>query len=114
MLPFSPRSVGEILSAMNLQVVDAIGSATAHVFTDDSREVVPGAVFIARSGVQPNIEPFITQALAAGAVLVITFPAFRCVGERRPHVHLKKQLSAPGLVLDHLCQIVERLQFVVL
>lgn len=72
MLPFSPRSVGEILSAMNLQVADAVGSATAHAFTDDSREVVPGAVFIARSGVQPNIEPFITQALAAGAVLVMT------------------------------------------
>ncbi|MDD4965445.1 UDP-N-acetylmuramoyl-L-alanyl-D-glutamate--2,6-diaminopimelate ligase [Halothiobacillus sp.] len=72
MLHFSPRSVGEILSAMNLRVAENVGSATAHVFTDDSREVVPGAVFIARSGVQPNIEPFISQALAAGAVLVVT------------------------------------------
>ena len=71
MLPFSPRSVGEILSAMNMQVADTIGSAAAHVLTDDSREVIPGAVFLARSGIQPSVEPFISQALAAGAVLVI-------------------------------------------
>ncbi|OZB75580.1 MAG: UDP-N-acetylmuramoyl-L-alanyl-D-glutamate--2,6-diaminopimelate ligase [Halothiobacillus sp. 14-55-98] len=72
MLAFSPRPIGEILSALNLQVADNVGSAIAHVFTDDSREVVPGAVFFARSGIQPNIKPFISQALAAGAVLVVT------------------------------------------
>lgn len=72
MLPFSTRSVSDILSAMNAQGAQAIGSAVAHVFSDDSREVVPGAVFIARPGIQPNIESLISQALAAGAVLVIS------------------------------------------
>lgn len=75
MLPFNPRSVSEILSGMNPQFAGGLaenpGSATAHVLTDDSREVVPGAVFIARTGIQ-NITAFISQALAAGAVLVVT------------------------------------------
>jgi UDP-N-acetylmuramoyl-L-alanyl-D-glutamate--2,6-diaminopimelate ligase len=72
MLSFSPCSVSDLLSAMNMQTTAVIAAEMAHVFTDDSREVVPGAVFFARSGIQPSIDPFISQALAAGAVLIFT------------------------------------------
>lgn len=71
-LSFSPRSVREILAPMNRQVAASVGDAIAHGVTDDSREVVHGTVFIARRGLSPSSAPFIAQALAAGAVLVLT------------------------------------------
>lgn len=76
LLHFSPRPVGDIRAAMNWHTQGDVGSAQAHVFSDDSREVVPGTVFIARPDIQPNIEPLITQALASGAVLVVTETAY--------------------------------------
>jgi UDP-N-acetylmuramoyl-L-alanyl-D-glutamate--2,6-diaminopimelate ligase len=69
---------GEAVTASGVRVCD---------LTDDSRTVVPGSLFIARGGTKTDGKKFVADALAAGAVAVLTDDqGLRVRGDRRAPV----------------------------
>jgi UDP-N-acetylmuramoyl-L-alanyl-D-glutamate--2,6-diaminopimelate ligase len=70
----------ELIAGLDVRVV-AGKPAGVRVcdLTEDSRTVVPGSLFIARSGANADGKAFVESALRAGAVAVLTDdPAFTC------------------------------------
>lgn len=83
-LALNRQTVGELLSMWALPHVpsDMVAGQAVHGLTDDSREVGPGVVFVARAGVRHQATDYISMALAQGAALVLTeqtWPDARCV-----------------------------------
>lgn len=65
--------------------------------TEDSRTVVPGSLFIARKGLKSDGSAFVDQALAAGAVAILTDdPAL--TNSNVPVLHCKDALLASSLI----------------
>src|SRR5689334_13780373 len=98
--------LGELISGLGVRVVGCEehrlarkaeqvgGTVRVCDLTEDSRTVVPGSLFIARSGTKTDGKKFVADAIASGAVAVLTddasLTAARGVpvvfAERLPHV----------------------------
>jgi UDP-N-acetylmuramoyl-L-alanyl-D-glutamate--2,6-diaminopimelate ligase len=65
--------LGELLAGLGVQVKGGCAQRVRICdITDDSRTVLPGSLFIARTGTRADGREFIPDALAAGAVAVLT------------------------------------------
>jgi UDP-N-acetylmuramoyl-L-alanyl-D-glutamate--2,6-diaminopimelate ligase len=74
LLKFNPQSVEHLAAALGL---DVALPEMAHALSDDSREIAPGMIFIARRGVAHSAQAYIQSALDAGAVWVLSDEAYR-------------------------------------
>lgn len=72
-LAFSPKSVELLAQALGLKVALP---ELAYALSDDSREITPGMIFIARRGVAHSAQAYIQSALDAGAVWVLSDEAY--------------------------------------
>ncbi|OYY56512.1 MAG: hypothetical protein B7Y53_01595, partial [Halothiobacillus sp. 28-55-5] len=72
-LNFPPQSVEFLAAALGLK---SALPELAHALSDDSREITPGMIFIARRGVAHSAQAYIQAALDAGAVWVISDEAY--------------------------------------
>ena len=61
---------------------DALQAVKVTVVTADSRQVQPGALFVAYEGISVDGHDFIGQALAGGAVAVVGEKGWRAIGTR--------------------------------
>ena len=67
-------SAGMLLSALFDGLIDDVPDCHVSDMTSDSRQVVPGGLFIACRGVQQHGLEYLPEALAAGAVAVAWEP----------------------------------------
>ncbi len=74
LLTFNPQSVAHLAEAIGL---DVASPELAHALSDDSREITPGMIFIARRGVAHSAQAYIQSALDAGAVWVLSDEAYQ-------------------------------------
>jgi UDP-N-acetylmuramoyl-L-alanyl-D-glutamate--2,6-diaminopimelate ligase len=65
-------NLSELIAGLDVRVVSGGGSVRICDLTEDSRTVVPGSLFVARSGTKADGKAFLEQALGAGAVAVLT------------------------------------------
>ncbi len=68
--------LGELIAGVDVRVTSGEGHGFADVrvcdLTEDSRTVVPGSLFVARQGTKADGKAYLSQALEAGAVAVLT------------------------------------------
>ncbi len=64
----------DLIQGLAVRAPDAVLDAEICAVTDDSREVVPGALFVARQGVHADGRRFLDAALASGASAVAMEP----------------------------------------
>jgi len=64
--------LGELVSGMPVRAPAGCEGVRVCDLTEDSRTVVPGSLFIARSGLKADGKVFVEQAIRAGAVAVLT------------------------------------------
>ena len=65
--------LAELISGLEVQALgEDAGKVRICDLTDDSRTVLPGSLFIARSGTQSDGHKYIPEAIRAGAVAVLT------------------------------------------
>lgn len=68
-LAFTEQTLGALLPGI---VPAALAERCVSAVTDDSRQVEPGCVFVARAGVRFDAEHFVEDARAKGAVAILT------------------------------------------
>ena len=64
--------LAELIDGLELVLAHGSGTTPIENLTDDSRQVTPDHLFIARSGAEADGRDYIDQAIAAGAVAVVT------------------------------------------
>lgn len=70
--------LSQLIADMNVSLIRGDAGVEISHLTDDSRQVAPGSLFIARAGTGPTAadsRSFIDDAMARGAVAVLTEPA---------------------------------------
>nr|MBP7462011.1 UDP-N-acetylmuramoyl-L-alanyl-D-glutamate--2,6-diaminopimelate ligase [Candidatus Delongbacteria bacterium] len=68
--------------------------------TDDSNDVAPGSLFIARTGTQSDGRRFIPSAIEKGAIAVFSLPLDESLRSRYPHVlFIESDDVKPGMFL---------------
>lgn len=97
-LALNRQSVSQLLAVwgMPCQMSGEAAKQTVRALTDDSREVSPGVVFVARAGVHHRAMDYIPMALERGASLVLTeqpWPNERCVTVPNLTGHLWRLVS---------------------
>lgn len=80
------QSLGVTISNREGASPDALGDIRICDITEDSRTVLPGSLFIARKGEKSDGRAFVSGAILAGAVAILTDdPALRLPEQHRPH-----------------------------
>jgi len=74
---------------------DALQAVKVTVVTADSRQVQPGALFVAYEGISVDGHDFIGQALAGGAVAVVGEKGWRAIGTRGEGRETRESSSLP-------------------
>ncbi|MFM9995581.1 MAG: UDP-N-acetylmuramoyl-L-alanyl-D-glutamate--2,6-diaminopimelate ligase [Phycisphaerales bacterium] len=99
-------NLSELIAGLGVRPVDpAAAGLRVCDLTDDSRTVVPGSLFIARRGTKADGRAFIKDAVAAGAVAVLTDDASVRLPDRAPAVLL---LADPGTLPRAAARMAER------
>jgi UDP-N-acetylmuramoyl-L-alanyl-D-glutamate--2,6-diaminopimelate ligase len=75
---------------------DALQAVEITVITADSRQVQPGALFVAYEGVSVDGHDFIGQALAGGAVAAVGEKGWRAIGARGEGRETRESSSLPS------------------
>ncbi|MFG0330512.1 MAG: UDP-N-acetylmuramoyl-L-alanyl-D-glutamate--2,6-diaminopimelate ligase [Phycisphaerales bacterium] len=65
-------SLGQLIAGLPVHLVRGETMTPIHAVTEDSRTVVPGALFIARAGGRQDGRRFVADAVASGAVAVLS------------------------------------------
>lgn len=91
-------NLGVLIEGLKVRAMPGAGPESVRVcdITDDSRTVVPGSLFIARTGTKADGRKFIPDALAAGAVAILTDD---------PGVALPARAKPPVIIADDVPQI---------
>ena len=66
-----PVRVADVVAGIPYQCEDDLEAVTATSITADSREVQPGAIFVAVKGLSSDGHAFLDQAVSSGAVAVV-------------------------------------------
>ena len=69
--------VGTLIAGLPIELVAGSTSTVVHDVAEDSRDVTPGCLFVARPGTRADGARFIDDAVARGAVAVLSKPAVR-------------------------------------
>jgi UDP-N-acetylmuramoyl-L-alanyl-D-glutamate--2,6-diaminopimelate ligase len=84
-------------SGLPYDSTDALNDIMVTGITEDSRQVTPGMVFVARDGTRQNGRSFVDQAISAGAVAVIA-----CAGTQSPRAVPTIEAEDPPALLARL------------
>jgi len=104
-IPLRPADIAEAVAGEPLGVPDeALKASSITSVTVDSRQVVPGTLFVAVAGERVDGHDFAAEAVAAGAVLILCArPLHDEVGTPLPCVVVKDPVQALGALASWYC-----------